>query len=470
MMYILGFLIAVLLVVVFVQIGKINEIVARLRGQEVADRDGDEISAKLMVVFMVLFLVGSTASAIFYKDSMLGYGPLELATPHALAIQGLINTTIFFTGIVFIVTHIALFLFAYKYRRKEGRVAKFIDDNHTLEIIWTAIPAVVMAILVTMGLYVWNNTMADVGEEEKPIAFVSTDMSEEDIKEGVGDNTYLEIEATGMQFAWILRHPGPDGLIGEKNYKMIDAENQLGQDFSDAKNIDDIILDELVLPVGQKVRVRITSRDVLHNFAIPHFFVKMDAVPGMPTYFVFTPTITTEQYRENLSSHPDWQVPADATDPDSKMRWEEFNYELACAELCGRSHYSMRKIVKVVSREEYNQWLKDNMDKSYYLNNIRGTEDDQFIEYGKLTIEEKIEEYAKEKEAAEKTEEASDTSSDEETGDADTSSTDEGEDASSTTNTGDVIDEVIEDVNNAIEGSGVTEGTGTEVPVDTINR
>jgi len=102
--------------------------------------------------------------------------------------------------------------------------------------------------------------------------------------------------------------------------------------------------------------------------------VKMDAVPGLPTYFVFTPTKTTDDYRNELRNYPEYNKPKDPTDPDSKMLWEEFNYELACAELCGRSHYSMRRIVRVVSEEEYKVWLTKQ--QSYYLSNIRGKDSD----------------------------------------------------------------------------------------------
>jgi len=174
-----------------------------------------------------------------------------------------------------------------------------------------------------------------------------------------------------------------------RKWKKITPTNQLGQVWDDTKNIDDIILDEMVIPVGKTVRVRITSKDVLHNFDIPHFFVKMDAVPGMPTYFKFKAKKTTEEYREGLSKLSDWQVPAEADDPNGPTRWEAFNFELACAELCGKSHFSMKKIVKVVTPEEYNEWLEANESKALYLTDIRGTDADPFIGES-LKIEDRI--------------------------------------------------------------------------------
>jgi cytochrome c oxidase subunit 2 len=307
-----------------------------------------------MMIFLVLFLVFCVASAWYFKNWMLGYGPHTAASSHGKLIDDMFNVTLALTGVVFVATHIALFYFAWKYHGRKGAKASFIAHNNTLEIIWSAIPAFVMTFLVVKGLVAWNEIMADIGSDED----------------------YMEIEATGYQFAWHLRYPGQDGALGERNYKLISATNPVGQDWNDVKNLDDLHPSEIVLPVNKKVRVRITSRDVLHNFYLPQFRVKMDAVPGTPTYFVFTPTKTTEEYREELSKYPEYNHVKDPTDPDSKLMWEEFNYELACAELCGSSHFSMRRLVKIVSEEEYAVWLSQQ--GSYYLNTIRGTDADPF--------------------------------------------------------------------------------------------
>jgi cytochrome c oxidase subunit 2 len=104
----------------------------------------------------------------------------------------------------------------------------------------------------------------------------------------------------------------------------------------------------------------------------------MDAVPGMPTYFVFTPTKTTEEYREELSKYPEYQVPADPADPNGPQKWEVFDYELACAELCGSGHYSMRKVVRIVEQAEYDAWLRQQ--QSYYVSLVRGTDEDPYVD------------------------------------------------------------------------------------------
>ncbi len=339
--------------VIVVQIGRVTELATKIRGEEDVQLVVNQRQAVLSLVFMVLFLLGCIISGIYYKNWMLGYGPHQAASAHGDRLDTMFNITLFFTGTVFIITHIALFYFAFKYRGEKGKRATFISHNNRLEIIWTAIPAVVMAFLVINGLDAWNEVMADVKPNEEVI----------------------EVEATAYQFAWALRYPGADGELGTKNFKLIkDGVNPLGQDWTDLKNLDDIHADELVLPKGKKVRVRITARDVLHNFYLPHFRLKMDAVPGMPTYFVFTPTKTTAEYREELSNYAEYQQP-DPKQPE-KMLWETFNYELACAELCGNGHFSMRRLVRIVSDSEYNEWLAQQ--KSYYLSQIRNTDNDPF--------------------------------------------------------------------------------------------
>ena len=354
----IGFIIIGILVligIIAVQIGKVTDLAAQIRGEEEIARRSNDRSAIWMVIFMVVFLVLCVASAWYYKDSMLGYGPHTSASAHGGILDSLFNATLFYTGIVFVITHVLTFWYAYKYRAKPGRKAIFFSHSNKLEMIWTAAPAIVMTILVVQGLVAWNEIMPDVDPDEE----------------------YIEIEATGYQFAWDIRYPGADGKLGTKNYKLIDqATNPVGQDWTDEKNIDDFHAIDIVLPVDQKVRVRITAKDVLHSFYLPHFRVKMDAIPGLPTYFIFTPTRTTEDYRQGLKDYPEYQVPFDEDDPTGPQRWEMFDYELACAELCGKGHYSMRRVVKIVSEEEYHKWLSEQ--SSFYLTNIRNSESDPF--------------------------------------------------------------------------------------------
>ncbi len=352
-----------MLAIIVVQISRVRELSAAIRGEDQAARRRTDRNGVGFLAFLIAFLVLTIGSALYYRDSIIGYGPWDSASEHGGLIDSMINQTLFFTGIVFVATHIALFYFAYKYRETARKKAAYISHDNKLEIIWTAIPTVVMTYLVVGGLDTWNQVTADVPE------FINEQPAQ------IGVN-YNEIEATGYQFAWDIRYPGADHLLGTKNFRLISSSNSLGQDWEDTKNHDDFIASEIVLPVNVPVRVRITSKDVLHDFYMPHFTVKMDAVPGMPTYFVFTPIITTDSMRNRLRNEPAYQVPYDETDPEAGMRWELFNFELACAELCGTGHFSMKKIVRIVEQAEYDDWRKEQ--QSTYLASVRNTDEDPF--------------------------------------------------------------------------------------------
>ena len=348
------FLSIVLIGVVVVQIARISELAGKLRGEEAAMLDSNRRNGAYMILFLIGFMIFCVISAWYYKNWMLGYGPHQSASVHGVALDGLFNTTLLCTGFVFVITHILLFYYAWKYQYKPGRKSLFLSHDNTLEIFWTAIPAAVMCFLVVKGLIVWNETMADTNDE------------------------YIEIEAMGQQFNWLIRYPGEDNLLGERNYKLFTANNPFGQDWNDKKNHDDFHPAEIVLPKGKKVRVRITAKDVLHNFDLPHFRVKMDAIPGLPTYFVFTPSTTTEEYRQRLKTVPEYQALSDPNDPESPLLWEAFEYELACAELCGKGHYSMKRLVKIVEQEEYDKWVASQNEQAWYMNNVKGKDEDPY--------------------------------------------------------------------------------------------
>jgi cytochrome c oxidase subunit 2 len=351
MTFLIIFLCILLTAVVLVQLGKVTELATSIRGEADAQEDLNTRQGLFGMIFLVVFLVISLGSALYYKNWMLGYGPHASASEHGDAIDGMFNITLGFTYVVFVLTHIALFWYAWKYRGRKGRKALFMPHDTKLELVWTAVPAIVMCFLVVNGLTAWNEVMGDDGDED------------------------IEIEATAHQFSWTIRYPGEDGNLGTKNYKMITGLNSLGQDWADGKNLDDVIADKIVLPIGKKVRVRITAKDVLHNFDLPHFRMKMDAIPGLPTYFYFTPKITTEDYRKNLSEYPEYQA-QDPNNPDMKL-WETFNFALNCAELCGSGHYAMKKIVEIVSDEEYAKWAGEQK-PAYFTSGVRFSDEDPY--------------------------------------------------------------------------------------------
>jgi cytochrome c oxidase subunit 2 len=151
----------------------------------------------------------------------------------------------------------------------------------------------------------------------------------------------MVMEVTGKQFQWMFRYPGKDGELGKKDYKLIDPtkSNPLGQDWSDKANEDDVVSTGIMhLVVNKPVKLLINSQDVIHDVGLPYFRLKMDAVPGVPTTLWFTPTITTAEMKQKTG------------DPD-------FVYELACDQLCGNGHYSMRATIIVETQAEFDKWV-----------------------------------------------------------------------------------------------------------------
>jgi cytochrome c oxidase subunit II len=242
--------------------------------------------------------------------------------------------TLLLTGIVFIITQIALFWFSYRYRMNKNNKAYFFAHNTTLEIVWSAIPAVAMAILVVWGIKVWFEIFPKHSDLPK---------------------NRMVIEATGKQFNWIIRYPGPDGKFGKRliTKDNVCPTNELGIDFSDPASHDDFFASELHLVKGVPVEFKLGALDVLHSFYLPHMRMKMDCVPGVPTGIHFTPIKSNDDTRNELKNNPDWQK----IDPETnEPRWKSFRYELACAELCGKSHYGMQMNVFVEDQAAFNKW------------------------------------------------------------------------------------------------------------------
>ncbi len=151
------------------------------------------------------------------------------------------------------------------------------------------------------------------------------------------------VRVVAEQFAWNVHYPGPDGIFGRTDVGLIDLEtNPLGLDRSDPHAADDLnTVNQLHLPVNQPAIIRLSSKDVIHSFSLPHMRVKQDVIPGLTIPLWFTPTVTTDGMRERLQ------------DP-------EFVYEIGCAQLCGLGHYRMRGFLTVHSAEGFQAWLAEN--------------------------------------------------------------------------------------------------------------
>lgn len=154
------------------------------------------------------------------------------------------------------------------------------------------------------------------------------------------ENEALVVQVTGEQFAWNIHYAGPDGKFGRTDIKLLDLQsNPLGLDRSDPAGVDDVTtLNQLYLPVNRPVIVKLRSKDVIHSFGVPEFRVKQDAIPGLTIPIWFMPSVTTAEMRTRLGN-------------------EAFQYEIACAQLCGLGHARMRGFVTVQSAEEFQTWL-----------------------------------------------------------------------------------------------------------------
>jgi cytochrome c oxidase subunit 2 len=153
-------------------------------------------------------------------------------------------------------------------------------------------------------------------------------------------NEALVVQVTAEQFAWNIHYPGPDRVFGRTDIKLLDLQsNPLGLDRSDPAAKDDVTtLNQLYLPANQPIIVRLRSKDVIHSFGVPEFRVKQDAIPGLTIPIWFVPTVTTAEMRTRTGN-------------------PEFQYEIACAQLCGLGHYRMRGFVTVQSTEDFKKWM-----------------------------------------------------------------------------------------------------------------
>lgn len=219
-------------------------------------------------------------------------------------IDNTVNLSFWITGIVFAAVVLFLAYCVFRFRHREGSRAMYEPENQKLELWLTVGTAVGVAALLAPGLYVW-------GQFVRPPAGAT------------------EIEVVGQQWQWAFRLPGKDGRLGTTDPQYITADNLLGVSPYDPNGRDDVIISdpEIHLPLGKPVKVVLRSIDVVHDFYVPEFRAKMDMVPGMETYFWFTPTKTG-------------------------------TFEILCAGYCGVGHPMMRGTVVVDTESNYQAWLQ----------------------------------------------------------------------------------------------------------------
>ena len=336
------------LILISIAIWQVTKIFELSQGKkvytQVADDSDNNWNGKLMFGFL-FFIYGIT---IF---SFLSYGDVLLpdaASEHGSEYDNLMWISFAIIFVVQTVTQALLHYFSFKYRGEKGKKALFYADNDRLEAIWTIIPVFVLAGLILYGLYTWTDIMTVEENDEA-----------------------LVVELYAQQFNWKARYAGEDGVLGDANVRFLqdfDGRNLVGIDATDPNGFDDVVVQELHLPVGREVIFKMRSQDVLHSAYMPFFRAQMNCVPGMITEFAFTPNKTTEEMRQDpdvvakvkkinkIRSQKSKELIAKG---DTALDPYEFDFLLLCNKICGASHYNMQMKIIVESPEEYAKWMAD---------------------------------------------------------------------------------------------------------------
>jgi heme/copper-type cytochrome/quinol oxidase subunit 2 len=457
-MKLLILLVVVLGLVAAVQLSKVYQLSISLRGkreEDISEAD-NRLNGGAFLAFMVVFY----ASFIFLLARYGSYGTPP-ASEHGLAVDQLMNFNMAIIFTVFFIVNTLLFWFAAKYYYRADRKARFFAHDNRLELVWTVIPSIVLAVIIAFGLRTWNEMTGEAADDA------------------------LRVELYSKQFDWTARYPGNDGEFGLANYNLITPMNALGivtedgiaealeeiegkiakvereiayekghllaereslvaqlegddhhghghdahghDDHADhghgdehadhghddahadhghddnalkavleariheidemlaSDNVliltdaayeakedklyrlqrhrqriqeirefnfdgdlsaweagmdDRIVKGEFHLPVGKEVEFVFRSRDVIHSAYMPQFRAQMNTVPGVPTRFKMTPTITTDSMRTVLDD-------------------SDFDYVLLCNKVCGAAHFNMQMKVIVETQEEYDAWLAE---------------------------------------------------------------------------------------------------------------
>jgi cytochrome c oxidase subunit 2 len=371
-------LLAVIILTIYtaVRLLKVFEFASILRGKQPYEISEKENNTNALLV--LASLVGLFGMFFYFFNKYYNYNYMlpPAASLHGKEVDDLLELNFIIISLAFFITQTLLMWFAYRYRYNKNRKAYHYAHNNTLEMVWTIIPAIVMAVLVLKGLIVWNQ---------------STKKSEDPDK--------IIFELYARQFDWTVRFAGEDKQLGDANFTMISATNSLGlitaehieqqlkalneekarlekelADFPNEEEMndlnkaykrlkkqlqqviefknksaqspyqtayDDIVFqDTIYMPVNKTMELHLRSQDVIHSAYLPHFRVHMYCVPGVKTGFTFTPTITTAEMR-------------------TKLKNPNFNYLLYCNNICGSAHYNMQLPIVVVTEEDYTKWLKN---------------------------------------------------------------------------------------------------------------
>jgi cytochrome c oxidase subunit 2 len=266
-------------------------------------------------------MVGAPRRSVENMTEWLGLPPL--ATAHGGQIDNLIGWIHIFMLILFVGWG-GFFLYAIiRFRQSRNPVADYKGvTSHRSTYLEIGVAVVEAVLLIGFAIPLWATRVEGLPPE----------------------NEALVVQVTGEQFAWNVHYPGADRVFGRTDISLLDLQsNPLGLDRSDPAAMDDVTtVNQLNLPVNRSIIVRLRSKDVIHSFGVPEFRVKQDAIPGLTIPIWFVPTITTADMRTQTGN-------------------ANFQYEIACAQLCGLGHARMRGFVTVQSAEEFQTWLEERL-------------------------------------------------------------------------------------------------------------
>jgi cytochrome c oxidase subunit II len=268
------------------------------------DRMVDERRAGMWIGILVLVVMAASVISFFYAAAGGRWWLQPLASVQGIPIDEFFGAILFVTAIAFVAVHLFMGIALIRFPAHGTRRAAHWHEHLGAELTWTLVPAAAFIVLGVLGEFAWAHIYS------APPANAQ------------------QVEVVGRQFEWYIRYPGPGGTLGRWDPKFVTAENPLGLDPSDPAGKDNIVvINDLHLVVNRPVAVHIRAVDVIHSFFLPNFRVKQDALPGREVEIWFTPDRTG-------------------------------TYQIACAQLCGVGHYTMRGNVTVVaSQKDFDTWL-----------------------------------------------------------------------------------------------------------------
>jgi cytochrome c oxidase subunit 2 len=235
----------------------------------------------------------------------------ELASTTGAGIDAVLTYLLYVTGVIVIVGHGFLGYFVWRYSHRGEGPRNYGRPSKKMEWIWALLPVFAMSILAEVGVLVIGSPVwAEIYIEE-------------------AENPVL-VRVVGKQFEWLSHYPGPDGEWGRTRPDLVhDKRNPIGLDEDDPAAKDDIVKrGTLTIPVDRDIVLDLRTQDVLHSFFVPQFRVKQDLISGFNTSLKFHPNKTGK-------------------------------YEIACAELCGLGHYTMRGFCIVKEPDDFEKWLSE---------------------------------------------------------------------------------------------------------------